>query len=157
MITQYHRPLSVTESLTTATGPVSSAGLRDRIARGLLAVSAAGALASLTSAFPTATGADTGTVVLAWHDLLGFPVYAGLFALLASRPRGYPGVWELLIVQKAAMAVIATGLARGSATDATLTAAVDGGLALVLIVAYVLARGDLAWRHSDLAARSAER
>lgn len=157
MITQYGLPLSVLKPFLSAAETTASADRRDRIARGLLLVSGAGALASLTSAIPIARHANGATAVLAWHDLLGFPVYAGLFALLTWRPRGYPGVWELLIVQKAAMAVIATGLARGSATDAALTASVDGGLALVLIVAYVLARGDLAWRHSDLAARSAER
>ena len=137
--------------VTIGTKPVSE--LRVRMARGLLLVSGSGALASLTSAIPHATDANGATAVMAWHDLLSFPVYAGLFALLAWRPRGYPGVWELLIVQKAAMAVITTGLARRAATDATLTASVDGGLALVLIVAYVLARGDLAWSRSDPAER----
>lgn len=126
--------------------PPATNPTRDRIARGLLILSALGALASLGSAVPVALDADDATAILAWHDLFGFPVYAGLFALLAWRPRDYPGVWELLIAQKAIIALVAAGLARGTADDAALPAWADGTLTFVLLIAYVLVRGDLAWR-----------
>ncbi len=124
----------------------SAPAWRDRAARGVLVIAALGAAASAIGAIGTATAADDGMAVVAWHDLLGFPVYAALFALLAWRPRGYPGVWELLIAQKAVIAIVATILARQGADDATLVATVDAALAVALAVAYGLARGATAWR-----------
>lgn len=118
---------------------------RDQAARGVLAVAAVGAVVSALSALGTATAADDAMAVVAWHDLLGFPVFAALFALLAWRPRGYPGVWELLIGQKAVIAIVAASLARGGADDAALVATVDAVLAMALAVAYVLARAHTAW------------
>ena len=141
------RPASLHATTSPDPGNATAAvpAWHDRVARGVLVVAAVGAVASAISALGTATSADDAMAVVAWHDLLGFPVYAALFALLAWRPRGYPGVWELLIAQKAAIAIVVTVLARGGADDAVLVASVDAVLAVALAVAFVLARGRTAW------------
>ena len=73
--------------------------------------------------------------------MYGFLVFAGLFLLLAFRPRRSPGVWELVIFHKTAVAVTAGAFVGGGARDAATVAAADGVLAVVLITAYFLSRG----------------
>ncbi|CAN0405029.1 unnamed protein product, partial [Phaeothamnion confervicola] len=115
-----------------------------RIAQGLLVVAALGALASIASASSAIGKADDALTITAVHDLLGFPVYAALFLLLAWKPRALPGLWEILILQKAAMSVLALTAYR-DADGAMRTGVVDGILTLVLIAAYLLSRGYAAW------------
>jgi hypothetical protein len=47
--------------------------------------------------------------------MLGFLVFAGIFALLAFQPRTLPGLWELSILHKAGMALLAAVAATGDA------------------------------------------
>ena len=115
-----------------------------RIAQGLLVLAALGALASLTSASTALDKAGDALKITALHDLLGFPVYAVLFLLLAWKPRALPGLWELLILQKAVMSILAFTVYR-DADGAAVSAIVDGILTLVLIAAYILSRGYTAW------------
>jgi hypothetical protein len=76
--------------------------------------------------------------------LLGLALFTGLFVLLAFRPRHYAGVWELVIANKFALAGF--GMAYGAGTkDAGQILAVDGAVAVLLLVAYVLGRGWRAW------------
>lgn len=124
---------------------MSSSLLTDRTARILLVIAALGALGSIWSARDAIGTAGDALKVTAVHDLFAFPVYAGLFLLLAWRPRGLPGVWELLILQKAAVSVVLFTSHR-SADSAVFTGTIDALLALLLLVAYVAARGWLAWR-----------
>jgi hypothetical protein len=70
-----------------------------------------------------------------------FLVFAGLFVLLAVRPRRYTGVWELAIFHKVATFATAAALAVGGAAGGAPGAVADGILAVTLIVAYLLARG----------------
>jgi len=116
-----------------------------RIAQGLLIVAALGALASLTSATSVIGKADDALTITAVHDLLGFPVYAALFLLLARKPRILPGLWEILILQKAAMSILALTIYR-DADGAMLTGTIDAVLTLMLIAAYLLSRGYTAWQ-----------
>lgn len=115
-----------------------------RIAQVLLVLAALGALASLTSASSAVGKADDALTITAVHDLLGFPVYAALFLLLAWKPRALPGLWEILILQKAAMSILAFTIYR-DADGAILTGTIDGVLTLMLIAAYLLSRGYAAW------------
>ncbi len=71
-------------------------------------------------------------------------VFAGLFALLALRPLDYRGLWELVIANKLMLTV--TGLAytmSGGVAGAVSVVSADGGLTVVLVVAYACCRG---WR-----------
>jgi hypothetical protein len=75
--------------------------------------------------------------------MLGFLVFAGMFALLAIRPRSTPGVWELAFGHKAAMAVAAVILA--GAHEATSAGPIDAFLALAILTSYLCMRGWESW------------
>lgn len=117
-----------------------------RVLLGLAALAAAGgavaAIADLSSASLELS------MVAAWRGF-GLAVFAGLFALLAWRPTGYPGVLELAIAHKLALTLFA--LARSEALDAGEVAVADGVLTVVLVIAYVLVGAHRAWRQPDRA------
>jgi hypothetical protein len=71
---------------------------------------------------------------------------AGIFALLAHDPRGLPGVFELAIGHKAAMAI--TALTSSDAVGASDITFADGLLTAALLAAYALTRGWTAWRRA---------
>jgi hypothetical protein len=120
------------------------ASRRDQAARVLLVLAAAGALVAMISAIGSVADAGPATRMVETWRLLGFGIFAGLFALLAYRPRYYAGVWELAIANK--FALVLFGLAYGTGTkDASNVLASDGTLALLLVAAYVLSRGWRAW------------
>ena len=111
----------------------------------LASIAAAGAMVMGISNISSA-GANTLTVEI-WR-IVGLGTFAGLFALLSYRPLHYPGVWELVILNKLALTVVA--LTYGSGADgARETAAVDGVLTVVLIFAYILSEGWKAWRKGE--------
>ena len=111
----------------------------------LLLLAALGALFSFVDAVGATMVADPETRVTESWRMYGFVVFAGLFVLLAFRPRRSPGIWELVIFHKTAVAVMAAALVRGGAEDAVTVAAADGVLAVVLITAYFLSRGYSDW------------
>ncbi|MGW5671734.1 hypothetical protein [Micromonospora sp. NPDC003776] len=119
--------------------------LRDRVGRVLLWLAAAGAVAAALGAYGAVADAEpAGTVVETWRAY-GFVVFAGLFALLAVRPRGQRGVWALVIFHKVAMTVTALAYTRNPAIEGTGTIlAWDGALSVLLVLAFVLCRGWLA-------------
>jgi hypothetical protein len=141
-------------SVAQARSPVAHARtrVRDRVATLLMVLAGLGALASFVGAIGAVAKAGPDTIVVESWRMLGFLVFAGIFALLAFRPRTLPGLWELSIMHKAGMALIAA--ATGDAKDAVSTAVADGVLAALLVTAYVLARGFTAWRKPSAAASS---
>ncbi|MFC6763815.1 hypothetical protein [Natrinema soli] len=76
--------------------------------------------------------------------LFGLLVFAGIFLLLAARPKLYPGIWELAIFHKAATATYLFAV-TSDVPEAAATAALDAGLAILLVVAYLLGRADRNW------------
>jgi hypothetical protein len=110
----------------------------------LMLLAAFGALSAFVGSVGTATAASPETVVVEAWRTYGFAVFAGLFVLLALRPRRYAGVWELVIFHKGAMSVTAA-LVGGGATGAPTVVMVDGILAAMTIAAYFLARGYTGW------------
>lgn len=115
---------------------------RDRAAMALMLVAALGALFAFVGAIDTVATASPQTQVVESWRMYGFLVFAGLFALLALRPRHYPGVWELVIFHKGAMSATAALVGGESAST---VAVVDGTLAAMTIAAYFLARGYAGW------------
>ena len=117
---------------------------RDRIAAALMLIAALGALFSfLSSIGPAVAAGHDAQVVEVWRSY-GYLVFAGLFVVLAFRPRRCPGVWELVIFHKAALAFSAVTLISGAAGGTTVLVA-DGLVAILLIASYVLARGYAGW------------
>lgn len=130
--------------MTTPDAGVISQKDRDRAALVLMLLAALGAISAFVGSVGTATAAGPETVVVEAWRTYGFLVFAGLFVLLAFRPRHYAGVWELVFFHKGAMSVTAA-LAGGGATGAPTVVVVDGILAAVTLAAYLLARGYTGW------------
>ncbi|TLN25077.1 hypothetical protein FDZ74_02565 [bacterium] len=112
--------------------------------RALMALAALGALGAFLSAIGAVRGATAATVWLETWRMFGFLVFTGMFALLALRPRASAGIWELAFFHKAAMAVSA--LLLPGAAGAASAMAIDGALAIMVLLAYLLTRGWTAWK-----------
>ncbi len=111
-----------TPTATTFTSPAAAMSRRELAGRALLwlaVLSAAGAAGTALLSVLDAQGATK--VVETWR-MYGLVVFTGLFVLLMLRPRHYRGMWELV-------------------ADAGTIIAWDGGLAAVLIAAYICCRG----------------
>jgi hypothetical protein len=118
--------------------------VRDRIAPVLLVLAAIGAVLAVAGAIEAVANATPTTRVVETWRMLGFGTFAGIFLLLAYRPRIYAGIWELAILNKLALTVFA--FSYGSQVDGATTALVaDGAITLMLLAAYVLSRGWQAW------------
>ena len=130
--------------MTTSNARAISQKGRDRAAMVLMLLAAFGALSAFVGSIGVAAAAGSETVVVEVWRTYGFAVFAGLFVLLAFRPRHYAGVWELVIFHKGAMSVTAA-LVGGEATGAPTVIVADGILAAITIAAYFLGRGYTAW------------
>jgi hypothetical protein len=117
---------------------------RDRVGRALMSVAAAGAVVAFVGSIGAVQAAGPETASVETWRLFGLLVFAGMFALLAARPRASAGLWELALFHKAAMAIASLFLA--GAREAVSAGAVDAVLAILIAVAYVLTRGWMAWR-----------
>lgn len=111
---------------------------RDRITVVLLVIAALGAVAGCAL-----TLLSSGMSIPALWQATAYLVFAGLFLLLATAPREYPGVWELCILQNAVMAGAAA--VAGAPAGAAWVLPVDGALFLLLLAGYLLAKGYTAW------------
>ena len=118
---------------------------RASAARILLGLAAVGAVVSCASGVGLTMDSGPATQALEAWRTLGFAAFAGLFALLAWRPRGYPGVFEIVIANKAALAILGITV-LASADGASEFVVFDGGLSIALVAAYVLVDGWTAWR-----------
>lgn len=71
-------------------------------------------------------------------------IFAGLFALLALRPRNSPAIWELTLAHK--LAVTLFGLWLGNEVpEVSLAVKMDLALVVLIATAWVLCRGWLSW------------
>ena len=142
--------------ITTGTPAVTAASRSnrsERVGRALLWIAAASAAVAAVAAVSAVLGAAGPTKIVETWRLYGLVVFAGLFALLALRPRGYRGIWELAGFSKLALMVTALAYAAHGGIAGTGSIIVwDGGLFLVLVAAYVCCRGWTAWSVPDRAA-----
>jgi hypothetical protein len=83
---------------------------RDILDMVLMLLATLGALFSFVGSLGTVLAAPPPIQLVESWRMYGFLVFAGLFVLLALWPRLYPGVWELVIFHKAAMAITAAAL-----------------------------------------------
>jgi hypothetical protein len=117
---------------------------QDRLGRGLMWFAALGAFSAFASALPAVTSATSDTVWIETWRMFGFLVFAGMFVLLALRPRNSAGVWELAFFHKSAMAISA--LVLSGAKEAAMAGTIDAMLAVLIAVAYLCTRGWTAWK-----------
>lgn len=73
-----------------------------------------------------------------------YVVFAGLFAILAWKPRSSPGLWELTFGHKTAVVIF--GLWLGDKVpEVSLAIKIDFLLVVLIAVAWVLCRGWFSW------------
>lgn len=121
---------------------------RDRIAKGIMILAAAAAFYAMIASIGTAISAGPDTMQVEWWRAFGFMLFTSLFLMLAFWPRRYPGLWEVIILNKAALTIAEILLIQRNAADAFSTAVADGILVLFLIAAYLLSRGYESWRRT---------
>ncbi len=127
---------------------VDASAPQRRVARVLMGLAATSALAAAVGAIPGLTGTDGTVLMVETWRLYGFLTFACLFALLGWRPRGYPWLWEIVILNKLLLTVTAGAYATdilgpGDVEGAVAAVGWDGGLTALLIAAYMSSRG---WR-----------
>ncbi|GAB3359959.1 hypothetical protein RMN56_16740 [Micromonospora halotolerans] len=131
-----------TTTMQAPSGTTDGRRVRDRAGRVLLWLAAAGATAAALGAYGAVADAEPAVKVVETWRAYGFVVFVGLFALLALRPRGYRGVWPLVIFHKVAMTATALVYSRNPGIEGTDTILTwDGGLSVLLVLAFVLCRG----------------
>jgi hypothetical protein len=119
---------------------------QDRLGRGLMWIATLGAFSAFASGFAVVNSATPETIWVETWRLFGYLVFAGMFVLLALRPRNSAGMWELAFFHKTAMAVSALFLS--GAEGAALAGTIDALLAVLIALAYILTRGWKAWKSS---------
>ena len=117
---------------------------QDRLGRGLMWLAAVGALFAFASSIAAVGNATPETIWVETWRLFGFLVFAGMFVLLALRPRNLAGIWELAFFHKTAMAISA--LLLSGAEGAAMAGTIDAVLAVLIAIAYILTRGWMAWK-----------
>jgi hypothetical protein len=132
--------------LETATRPIVEVPSRraDRIGRGLMWVNFVATLVAFADGVNRMVNASDDRLWVEGWRTFAYLVFAGLFALIALRPRGQRGLWELILGHKTALVVFAVVL--GGVPEARLAGLVDFALVLLTAMAYVLCRGWRAWR-----------
>lgn len=135
---------SPTQPSGTAGLTDSSTGRRDRVARVILWLCAAGALVATAATVGEVADADGALQVAETWRLAGLPVFAGLFVILAAAPRRVAGLWELVIVNKLVLVVAGATYLSGVEGGSDFVY-VDGVLVILLVAAYALSRGWTAW------------
>ncbi|GHO48096.1 hypothetical protein [Ktedonospora formicarum] len=130
-------------SLKASTGTVAT--WRDRVATGLMLLAAIGAFISFVTSITSLATAHPATQVVEIWRMYGFFVFSGIYVLLAFWPRKYPGIWELAILDKAALGITGFVLLGRGVADAQTILIFDGSLAVITCVAYLLTRGYTGW------------
>jgi hypothetical protein len=134
---------NMTESKYT---PREHAPTREWLANILMLVAAVAAFYAFITGIGVALASGPDTQQVQWWRVLGYLMFTGLFILLAYWPRRYPGLWELLIADKALLTIVEIFLIRNHAADAVTTAEADGILTVILVASYLLSRGYSSWK-----------
>jgi hypothetical protein len=112
---------------------------RTRIAQGILYFVAALALLAGVGSLSTVTQASAAVVVAELWRTIGFFTFAALFAFLAYNPRVSKVVWVIIIGNKLALFIAGLFLMGDTIAGASDLVIFDGGLAVLLVVASILA------------------
>ncbi|MBN2041027.1 MAG: hypothetical protein JW864_13365 [Spirochaetes bacterium] len=83
------------------------------------------------------------TVWIETWRMFGFLVFAGMFALLAWRPRSSAGIWELVFFHKAAVGISSFFLSNSQ--EAISSGPIDIVLSILIVAAYICTRGWQSW------------
>ncbi len=143
--------------MTTATGRSTAASSgapprgADFVGRTLLTLCALSATVAFADGVTRVAAVPAEWVLTEFWRTAAYLVFAGMWALLAARPRSQRGMWELIVLHKVLVTVQA--LLVLDLPGAGITAWVDGALAAATVTAWVLCRGWLTWRRSPAPTR----
>ena len=126
--------------------PAPATSVRDRVGRAVLVLQSVASIGAFALGIVTMSAAGPDRLFVESWRTFGFLVFAGLFAVLAARPRTSPGVWELIVVHK--VAVTTVGFANINAYEAGSAATIDLVLVILTVLAWVLCRGWLSWQRA---------
>jgi len=121
---------------------------QDRLGRSLMILASVGAIGAFSYGIKQVKIATPDTIWVETWRMLAFLVFAGMFALLAFRPRLSAGVWELVLFHKLAMVVSAIFMLN--VKEASIAAPVDTALVLLIIISYTLTRGWRSWYQHEV-------
>jgi len=121
---------------------------QDRLGRSLMILASAGAIGAFSYGIKQVQAAAPDTVWVETWRMLAFLVFAGMFTLLAFRPRLSAGVWELVLLHKLAMVIAAIFMLN--VKEASIAAPVDTALVLLIITSYILTRGWRSWHQHEV-------
>jgi hypothetical protein len=129
-------------------GAAAVAGESKRIAAGkwLMISASIGAAAAFGGSVEAVRNAGAETFWVESWRMGGLFVFAGLFLMLAVKPRNLPGVWEAVFFHKVLMAVLAAF--NPQVKDALVSGIIDAVLAVFILSAYILSKGWLSWKRA---------
>lgn len=116
---------------------------QDILGRMLMALCCLGAIGAFYTSISAVRMAGDLTVWIETWRMFGFLVFAGMFALLAWRPRCSAGIWELAFFHKAAMGISSFFLS--TAQEAFASGVIDLVLTILIVAAYICTRGWQSW------------
>ncbi|MBQ2263686.1 MAG: hypothetical protein II336_20270 [Loktanella sp.] len=128
--------------------PVPAA--RDKTARYLMIALSVATLGAFANAAAEFGSLPPDRLIVGTWQILGFAVFAGLFALLAIWPRRMPGLWELILLHKVGVTLMNIGFIETvsgpmPSDNPTAVVMIDGTLVAITLLAYVLAQGWRPW------------
>jgi hypothetical protein len=118
--------------------------LRDTAGRGVMVLTALSTLVAFADGLRRIRAASDDRLWIEGWRTFGYVVFAGLFAVLAARPRRSPGIWELTFGHKLAMVIY--GAAIGDVFEAVIASRIDLGVVVMITIGWVLCRGWESWR-----------
>ena len=117
---------------------------RDRVGRLIMAVLVLLTLLAFADGLQRMGTANVDRIWVETWRTFAYVVFAGLFAILAWKPRSSPGLWELTFGHKTA--VVLYGLWLGDKVpEVSLAVKIDLLLVVLIAIAWALCRGWLSW------------
>ena len=130
-----------TATTATTTSHAAVMSRREMVGRALMWLAVLGAAGAAGTALLAVLDAEGATKIVETAHVRPGRLHRPVLLLLL-RPRYYRGVWELVIASKLAMTFTAVGYAaHGGIAGTGAIIGWDGGLAAVLIAAYICCRG----------------
>jgi hypothetical protein len=121
--------------------------LREKFGRAAIVLLVLLTLGAFADGIMRMAAATTDRIWVETWRTFAYIVFAGLFALLAWRPRKSPGLWELTFAHK--VAVVAVGLYLGNAVpEVSIAVKIDLVLVALIVTGWILCRGWLSWAGS---------
>jgi hypothetical protein len=117
---------------------------KDRLGRALMGLLVVLTMAAFVDGLKRMGVAPTNRIWIETWRTFAYLMFAGLFGLLALRPRNSPAIWELTFGHKSAVVIF--GLWLGNAVpEVSLAVKMDGALVVFIATAWTLCRGWLSW------------